>query len=282
MGEGHELTSSTSAETSSAEIEPISYQLAPMESKLPDRAMGEFISYAILAAVACAAVCAHHYAGTSGIFAFAALFLGLHTLYSEKHEEDEVEVYESVRNLLPNDTARIWVTGHPIDIHKLAPLRNVSFEPEVFSREYAGSSVFVVGLLGCLVGCGVHEVFSRWISAMDVFPLFGNIAPFFGIPVLWGVSRLFPTYYRIVPGRLDVMRFSPLTNSARILDRLDLKEARIRVRFDKTAVEILSHGRSKKIQLRGVSEPFKFVDALLLGAVTTYAPGPVPDDRLIG
>jgi hypothetical protein len=99
------------------------------------------------------------------------------------------------------------------------------------------------------------------------------------------VSRvLFCQYYRILPGKLDVLSARPGTVKIRIIRSIALDDAKIVCRFDKGIVEIdhKGPGGRERIDLRAISNPWDFVEMLYRGAVARPVEYGVPCDELTG
>lgn len=268
--------------TLSEGVEPISYYLTHHESRLPEKTANELWVFVLIALILALFNVLHYFLGIKGVYGAIALFSAGFLVYADVMRRREKPEPESVRPLMPCESARISITGHRDEINRLSTLVDVPFEPSIFPRVYSGAAVWVAAIVGCFVGVGMMSILDTFIPGPNLTGILSGFAQFLGIPVLWILARLFPTYYRIVPGRLDIMRFSSLTNRTKRLDHWELRTARIHIRFDKSIVEILSHGREVAIRIRGISEPYKFIDALLMGAVSTHQSAPVPDDQLIG
>ncbi|MBI5764559.1 MAG: hypothetical protein HZA51_13655 [Planctomycetes bacterium] len=263
-------------------VEPISYFPVIRYSQLPEKPHREFLNLALFLLILLSFGLLHYFfcnVGTLiGLVAYA--LVGIFAMqYAQKGSR---EVKEPTLPLMPSDRARISITGHPSEIRRLSVPQNVAFEPIIFQRGYAGAPVWLMGILGCCVGAAIIAIISVFVPVAGEIMIVSGFAPFLGIPILWGVSLLAPTYYRIIPGQLDIMQFSPLMKRVRLFSRWNLRDARIHVRFDKEKVEICSHGRDESVHLRGISEPYKFIEALLMGALSTHPAGPVPIDRLLG
>jgi len=98
---------------------------------------------------------------------------------------------------------------------------------------------------------------------------------------LW--FRLFPTYYRVVPGRLDVLRGSPFAGTPWVRERHDLRNAQVIAHFDEDTLYVYSPGRrSLEIDWKTLSEPEEFVKTVFQAAVCTHPAPPLPDDTLLG
>ncbi len=180
----------------------------------------------------------------------------------------------------PEPNARLNASGLPWELAPLALIENVSFEPVIVERTLFGSSSSDL-----LWGMPIVIALSIMVksTASYIGGAIVSVACLLVLLIIWIVQRCRPTYYRIIPGRLDVMHFSPLSNRARVVDRWDLRDARISVRFERQMVELSTPTRTKTtIRLYGLSEPHSFVKALLMAAISTSATPTLPDDALLG
>lgn len=176
--------------------------------------------------------------------------------------------------------ARLSAEGKIVELSHLADIEDVPFEPIVVERQFASSSLAFVMFLGIMVGfvlqCGFSEYFQRHVS-------FGGAAHMIGLTLVWIPARLRPLYYRLVPGRMDVLRFSVLTGNARLIDQFDLRQAIVRVSFAKQRAELqLRNGQSEDIRLWGLAEPYRFARGILQAAICTHPAPPLPDNQLLG
>jgi hypothetical protein len=111
------------------------------------------------------------------------------------------------------------------------------------------------------------NVLLPWVAAAVAAPL---------------VAFFRPVYVRFVPGRLDVIHYRVLGGGVRRTEHYDLRTTPVVVDL-----------RSWEIFIKDTERPVAFscwliigwrrvVRALLLAALSTHEPGPVPDDRLTG
>jgi hypothetical protein len=179
----------------------------------------------------------------------------------------------------PFDGARLNAFGLPEELAPLAELRDTSFEPVIMERMMAEWSMVRIVVLGCALAISLRLLLDLLTPGL-AGPV-GSLSYPIGLLIVWLIQRLRPTYYRIVPGRMDIMRFSVLTNRATILDRWDLRNAHITVRFERQRVG-LGMSETKHVRLFGLAEPHRFVAAVFQGAISTHEAPPLPDDALLG
>lgn len=177
--------------------------------------------------------------------------------------------------------ARLVARGNRHDLAPLASLRDVPFEPMIFERIYVARSVWWIFGIGLPLGVAGQIWLEKELQVVPRGTL-GGIPQVAGIIVVWLMARLHPTYYRIVPGRLDIMWFAPLANRGGVRTRLDLRKAKITANFARRVIELDAGGVIEVIPLFGISEPYRFVEAVFQAAISTFPAPPLPDDALLG
>jgi len=187
--------------------------------------------------------------------------------------------------------SRIVCVGRPEWIVQHGGLVDRSFEPIVFHNAGAtwsevvrsdgrGCAVYFIlfPLLWALIALLFYWLFDLRLPLIFSFPMYAAIVATFAV-----VEYLvYPTYYRIVPGRLDVLRFSNLPGGTSELTSFDLRMTDIIVNMVRGYCVI--HGSKTAVFL-----PFRLAwyrrrvgYSLLLAAISTHEPPPLPEDELIG
>lgn len=95
------------------------------------------------------------------------------------------------------------------------------------------------------------------------------------------VSWFCPTYIRVVPGRLDIIRYRALSKRVADAVHIDLRRARILVDVRKGYAKISGEKRHV-IPLFLVLGSRRFAYHLFLGALSSHTPPPMSDEELIG
>ena len=167
----------------------------------------------------------------------------------------------------------------------IADLQDVPFEPAIFAKIIAEQSLVVVAwILFCTCSCLVDAFAALGMGNGQFRPSFHPLllmAVALGLPYL--LQRFSPTYYRIVPGRLDILRGSFLRSRFWVHQRFDLKSTRITVRFNGRYVHLVApDSKPVRLTLSNVDDPYRFVEFLFRAAVCTHPAPPVPDDALLG
>ena len=179
---------------------------------------------------------------------------------------------------------RLKAVGEEKELRPLAELPDVPFEPMIAQDILLGSRG---GPAILFLGYGLFHVLNPPLkrSFTNPWATTGLCVAF--ICVMYAMLRLwfyiFPTYYRVVPGRLDVLKGSPFARTPWLHDRYDLRVARVIARFDQNTLYVYSPGqRSLEISLGTISEPEEFVKTVFQAAVCTHTAPPLPDDALLG
>lgn len=96
---------------------------------------------------------------------------------------------------------------------------------------------------------------------------------------------LFPRYYRVVPGRLDILDYTPFRRKPHSIEKINLRGATVDVRYDIGKIEIETDScppMKKDISLTDCKERHRFAEAIMLAAMSSAAAPPLPDDELLG
>lgn len=179
----------------------------------------------------------------------------------------------------PRRPSRLTASGRADELHPIAVLTDVPFEPAIFTKvvsdgPFASLCAVILFISTCFWDMGAR-LFGAW------FPFFLIVFTIYGLPYL--LQRFAPTYYRIVPGRLDVLRGAFLGSRLYVQQSCDLRVAGIEVRFnDRFARLALPNSKPITLTLSCIDEPYRFVESLFRAAVCTHPAPPVPDDALLG
>ncbi len=175
-------------------------------------------------------------------------------------------------------SARLIAQGGSVLLSQLGDLTNQQFEPVIVHVRFPRNPdrTFILVFISFVVLAVGLSPPKYWVSAIWI----GMGCTLIGM-VIW--TRILPRYYRVVPGRIDVMMASLFGRSLRVEQRIDLRTAKLRLRGQRQILEIEStDGRKDSIPFNGTSEPLAFVTAVFRGALCTSAAPPLPDDALLG
>jgi hypothetical protein len=185
----------------------------------------------------------------------------------------------------PDDAYRINCVGHPGDLGDCGPLEDVSFEPHIFPALLSGWLSGRAIAVSAMVMVGAAAVLYALASAVGLATEYAYVPFYFwagmGIAV-YASTWLWPTYVRVVPGRLEVMQFSSMRGRPPALHRYSLRSARILTDMRRWAVIVDEGKRSVELPILLMRERRRFVHAVLLAATSTHDPAPLPPDSLLG
>jgi hypothetical protein len=162
-------------------------------------------------------------------------------------------------------------------------LEDVLFEPRIFfglgafeagGHQRAAQWIFGCAIAAILIGVHVQAGTFRGNVFVEIMGAFAG-----GIAL---GTFAFPTYIRIVPGRIDVLQCG-------FLGRVILNRRSIDLRGRKLVVDlstkVITIGQNKEVPPIGYAAMWDgpaFVNAVLAAAISTHTPAPLPDDALTG
>lgn len=188
---------------------------------------------------------------------------------------------------------RLECFGDPIELEQLGELTTDPFEPVIapyysMSRSKIEWIMILAGLIGLIVSSG-YLGFGHAISAIV------------GAVMMLMFSSVFyvsPSFYRVVPGRLDCLSVGFVTGTLRSCSSVSLKEARIVCRYDAQTLEIMwtaghdgpgSVEQSTRpepvttaINLATLLQPHMLCETVFRAAISEAPPPPLPPDAFLG
>jgi hypothetical protein len=128
------------------------------------------------------------------------------------------------------------------------------------------------------------------IAYFVVVPAAAPVLADTGVVVLFGcvvaarlvVAWLWPTYFRVMPGRLEVMRFSTLAGRPISFERFDLRQASVLVDLRRSVVFVDEGDRRGEYAIALMRGRTRFAHALFWAAMNTHQPPDLPEDKLLG
>lgn len=186
----------------------------------------------------------------------------------------------------PDSTVRVACCGKPQALTRLARkgrVENIAFEPMVYRGVAALKlrllerwawgvvSVMCVVLLYMLAWWLSPRVANGYVVFVTAFAVGGIVT-----------TCIWPTYFRLVPGRIDVLRYNTLGRNVMEVVKHDLRTSAVLVDLNQRCVFLAKDGITTEIGFGAVRDPYEFAHAVLLAAVSTHTPAPLPDDALIG
>ena len=197
--------------------------------------------------------------------------------------------YKGRLPLMAPEECRFCCIGAPGQLAEFGEWADVPFEPALFFGKFAirgrGWPRWLYVGIATLVLVVWFGLGIRWQER--ILYTQGYLAFVFALGVAEVVTAfLWPTYLRLVPGRLDTLGYGPFSKKPIFLDRYDLRGAKIMADLRRSFVSIVPQnsppGRPLEFGISLMSERRKFVFILFLAAMSTFEPGPVPEDDLVG
>ena len=181
-----------------------------------------------------------------------------------------------------DDTRRLNCIGHRGQILQHGRLEDVPFEPAVFSAVFSYKWSVAMFLTFFLLLPPIAAAFILGLpfvrSALSLL-----IMAAVGVAAA-ATGCLWPTYFRVVPGRLDVLRYNNVTGRVALVKHFDLRAARILVDLRSQKVLIEQDGQATRCETWAMKERTRehFGYYLFLGAISSHEPPVLPDDQLLG
>ncbi len=182
-------------------------------------------------------------------------------------------VRDGVPRLPPAD-ARLQCVAAPGDLPPLANSCGVMFEPRVYRASYT-SRVAVSGLALTWVAVAVLNVTTR-VGDYDWNTLLGLGAAAIG---LFAFAR--PVYFRISPGRLEVLRYGFIQREPMEVDEYDLRYAYIVADLHRRRLTVShSERKGKSYSILLMRERREFLYTLFMAALSKQQAPSLPVDTL--
>jgi len=229
------------------------------------------------------------------LFAMAPLFVPQSVFRKYVRRRRERDVLPLPDLPLPFEKPRLLCRGEPEELRHACDLRDVPFEPVIVQYSSWTDTighywkvvlpVFLLVTFGPLLVLLLMGVsFGNIVSTCNVWLML--VTSLATVIVAWLIKWLYPTYYRVVPGRLDIVRYKWWADRARSIERFDLREARkIEVNYANQNVVIEaapSEPDCPVIYLSHIRERHRLAEAILMAAISTSPAPPLPDDELLG
>lgn len=190
--------------------------------------------------------------------------------------------------------ARLACYGDPVELKSLEDLQDNIIEPVLVpfwtvKRQRMQWAVTIVAICGLVWSTGYWRL-GYFSTAMIVVSVSALV-------VL--LCRLTSRFYRVVPGRIEILARHWLDSKVTLLETVSLRNSAVTCRFDKRMVEIgnsLENARvsanepvdtepsasHRTLDLHGLAAPHAFVEALFRAAVSSYDAPELPRDQLVG
>ena len=186
----------------------------------------------------------------------------------------------------PWGDVRVRCVATPEELDELKDVQTELFEPNI-----ARITVGWMGRLGSWLRArySFALAFGPILLLVAVDSVFGHlpgIGLFAVVALFWRLGPwIRPTYYRVIPGRFDELRFWCGQDVGRTTRSVSLRNARVCIRLDKLIVEVHNEAPGaapELIPLGGIQEYHDFCRVVASAAITNAPTPAIPDDRLLG
>ncbi|MCB9852105.1 MAG: hypothetical protein H6819_03345 [Phycisphaerales bacterium] len=228
--------------------------------------------------------------------AFAPLYLAFRTSDRvKKNRRQRINEQFDIKD--SQFSSRVTCHGEPAELAPLLDIHDAPFEPviilsraDVFPRDFGSWGMaalliasFSVITFGLVIGIWFTNRFTGSLAPIAQGVILATL-----VGIGWPLVRLWRTvcaeYYRIVPGRIDIMKFRPFRTKGRIIDQINVRNARVDVEFNKQQAYIRTTDDPPRQVLLSLAngEPHAFAEAILKAAICSSPAPPLPDDELLG
>ncbi len=172
--------------------------------------------------------------------------------------------------------------GDPADLVQLLPVRRDLPEPVVAIKGFLKLRGWrIVAWLVLMFVSSVYVALCQPIGSYWLSNAVSASLVLAMIPV--AAARISPTYFRVVPGRLDILSYRFFSTKPKAVEKIPLRDAKVTARFDRSRLSISQPDESTKtIDMEGILDHHRFVRAVLCAATCNRPTPPVPDDTLYG
>lgn len=171
---------------------------------------------------------------------------------------------------------RLCCVGDAADLSQYGEFADVPFEPRVFRASLALGLGSDLGLALLLINGMLLASYYFQDNAVGFISVVAIVVLFPGLLLFR------PKYFRLVPGKLEVLTFSFLRWSPRKHQQFDLRNARI-IADLRSHIVVIDLGKCVvEYTIRFLPERKRFVHSLFLAAMSTHEPAPLPADALSG
>jgi hypothetical protein len=102
-------------------------------------------------------------------------------------------------------------------------------------------------------------------------------------PAVTLTALMWPTYFRVVPGRLDVLAYGPLGHGPPRMNSIDLRASRVLVDTNRDWIVVEPEGQGPVgLELAGVWNRMEFARSVLEAARCRTPSPPLPEGELVG
>jgi len=183
----------------------------------------------------------------------------------------------------PDPNCRVRLVGLPGELDEYGQLQDVNFEPRLF-RGGLGVPLDARILLRCallspalMIAIGLIR--SSYSPGGWFVNAFSSLMPA-GIAAWTLTVFIWPRYIRVVPGRLDIVEFSPFGTEPRCRS-YSLTRPTITVDMNRQ-IAVVGPRERHEIGFGLIPDGRRLAYYILLAAISTHSPGPLPRDGLTG
>jgi len=176
---------------------------------------------------------------------------------------------------------RLVCHGDPAELLSIYELQNAAFEPIIVSTTHLGRRGAV---LLCAPVLGIYIILRLSGVHLSVLAagVLGALAAMFAL----AVDRIYSTYYRISPGRLELLKGRRGSAKVKRTKEIPLRGAKIICRYDERRLRIWPAGAESSdpqvISLGAITDAQTFVSTVFRAALVPTPAPPLPDDELLG
>lgn len=187
----------------------------------------------------------------------------------------------------PDPRFRLRLTAHRANADSFRGLGKEPFEPRIH-RSITGPAAFTGARRTTILCCCIAVYGAVLVAARLVLGGLYEVAFYIMMTSLAGPAALiaalmWPTYFRIVPGRLDVLAYGLLGHGKPQLASIDLRTSRLLVDTNRDMVIVEREGQEAvSLTFAGVPDRLGFARSVLEAARCTVPTPPLPEDELVG
>lgn len=177
------------------------------------------------------------------------------------------------------ESDRFVCFGQLSELKPLRAIRNEQFEP--FVARFFGPWYRYLLIGGIFASCAGMLV-ARELGIVDWAAFMLGIAFVFAIVL---VLRIETRFWRVTPGRLELLQFPLFGEHGRVIESIDLRDARIECRYDQAKLSIRdSDGTagSCTVDIFAVHPRHEFVEHVFRAAIVKPTDARLPSDQLLG
>ncbi len=210
----------------------------------------------------------------AGVSVGCILVAGMCIHWVVAHRQLERRMRREQVDELPPVGSRLQCVGAPSDLPHCGDLQSIMFEPRVYRASSASlllmQATASVGLALLICGSGLLDGKYGW----------GTVVAILGAAVFFTI-HLRPLYFRISPGRLEVLRYGFLKRHPVEVERYDLRRSYIVADFRMNRVTISERGKQgRNYSLLLMPQRRAFLSMLFMAAVSEYQAPELPLETL--